>query len=393
MIAPLLFHSCPFSRSFRDGRRACALALIAWAALTVQGSFSPASAQQQGAVPAAAAQDEFAATATALDAAALMTERTRVALWGIEPVDSAAGSLALEARTRLDDLMAGRPVRCKVMGWEGSTPVAQCFTAQDVELSVEMLRGGFAVVDRPAVIGSVFEKSFFDAERQARTVGKGAWIDIKNRQTTYRTEEFLGWALAVLILGPLVGFAVVAAINALGFRRMLALQREQIDGILVRQDQMREREKFVISAMFEAEINANKIKLDAFMIIYEELLRNLRDAGRQQRFRQTGEIVHEQPPLNRAIFDAYKDRLEILGSQLAVDITRIYSTINADPEYITLEPGMPIDKAVQKVEGIIDDARSLIPPMDKVLSGLSVIIRDKGRGLALAGREAEGAAA
>lgn len=327
---------------------------------------------------AAESQSQFAAAATAVDAGTLLTGQTKVRLWGIEPVNSATGALTLQARTWLDDQIAGRPVRCKVLGQKGNMPVAQCFTSQDIELSAEMLRNGFAVVDRPSVLGTVFEKPFFEAERQARSAGKGAWLGLTPKKT-YSAEAFFGLALLALVLGPMIGFAAVAGLTFWGFRKMVAVQRAQFDEIFFRQDQLHEREKFVVAAMFEAELNANRIKLEAFLVIYEEMLRNLRDAVRQQRFRQTGEIVHEQPPLNRAVFDAYKDKMELLGPQLAADITKIYSVIEPNPEYITLEPGLPIERAIQKVEGIIDDAKNLMPPTDKALSGLSVIIRDRGK--------------
>ncbi len=321
-------------------------------------------------------RNQFTTTATALDAGTLLTEQTRIKLWGIEPINNTMDKIELRARTRLDDLIAGKPVRCKVMATRKDLPVAQCFTSQNMELSLEMLRSGFAVTDRPAVMGTIFEKSFLDSERQAYNAGKGAWAGI-SRQDPSDTDTLIGLTLIGIAIGSIIGFAAVTSLALLGFRRMVAMQREQFDTIFSRQDHLREREKFVVAAMFEAEINANKIKLEAFLVIYEEMLRNLRDTVRQQRFRQTGEIIHEQPPLNRAVFDAYKDRMELLGPQLAADLTKIYSSIEPNPEYITLDPDLPIEKAIRKVEEIIEDAKGLIPPTDKALSGLSVIIRDR----------------
>lgn len=183
--------------------------------------------------------------------------------------------------------------------------------------------------------------------------------------------------LLVLTIAVVVGFVALGIITAGGFRELGRVQSEQMSLYLSREEKMREREKFVLAAMLESEMNANKVKLEAFLVVYEEMLKGLREQSKDQKYRQTGEIVHEQPRLSRVIFDSNIGRMDILEPALASEIAALYSAIHPDPGYVTLEPNTPLQDTVYQVEKVIGDAQDIMEPMDRVLAALQVILRDK----------------
>lgn len=342
----------------------------------------PAAAQDAPARP-----ERFAAAATAIDAQTLLTERFTIHLFGIEAVDSTQVPLKVQARTLLDDRIGGGAVRCNVLGWENESPLAQCTASNQDDLAIVMLREGFAVADRAMLRGSVYEKPYFAAETEARKESRGIWLSADKESG--RREETLAYALAIVcLIAPLAGFALVALAGSRGLARISSQLDRQFRILLSRENDLREREKFVVASMFEAELSANRTKLEAFLVVYDEILKSLRDSAREHTFRQTGEMIHEQPALARAAFDANKDKMELLGAKIAGEMTSLYAAINPDPEYITLEPGTPIDQAVRKVEQVIQDAQALIQPVEHLLAAVTVIVRDKGRS-ALSARKAD----
>ncbi|MCB9978448.1 MAG: thermonuclease family protein [Rhodospirillales bacterium] len=333
----------------------------------------PSAAQDAPARP-----ERFAAAATAIDAQTLLTERFTIHLFGIEAVDSAQVPLKVQARTLLDDRIGGGAVRCNVLGWENEAPLAQCTASNQDDLAIVMLREGFAVADRAMLRGSVYEKPYFAAETEARKESRGIWLSADKESG--RREETLAYALAIVcLIAPLAGFALVALAGSRGLARISNQLDRQFRILISRENDLREREKFVVASMFEAELSANRTKLEAFLVVYDEILKSLRDSAREHTFRQTGEMIHEQPALARAAFDANKDKMELLGAKIAGEMTSLYAAINPDPEYITLEPGSPIDQAVRKVEQVIQDAQALIEPLEHLLAAVTVIVRDKGR--------------
>lgn len=146
-----------------------------------------------------------------------------------------------------------------------------------------------------------------------------------------------------------------------------------------REERLRKRERLVVAAAFEGELLANRTKLEAFILIYQEMLRNLKEPGKAPKYRQGGEIVHERPALARTIFDAYADRLDLLGPDMAGDLSRIYAEVETDPSYKTLSADLSTDQALHIVERIVESAKALIAPMEKTIAGLRVIVRDKAR--------------
>lgn len=325
--------------------------------------------------------EQFGASATAVDGANLLTSRYLITLWGVEPVEASGTTLSLKARTILDNIIGGKPVQCEVKEWHGDRPVARCLNAQEIDLALAMIEAGYATVDRPAVSGSVFDVPYRTAETKAQQNAMGGW-SIGQAQESGLAAYFNGndqliyaWLIGVLAL-PLLGVLFVASVLGARLVRLEKYLEQTIGEAETRQKTLREQERFVVASMIENELSANKGKLEAFIIIYNDLLKSLRQS-KEHRYQASGEIVHDAPLLERTVFEGNLNRLDLLGPAAAGEIVAVYSHIQSNPNYTTLDASVPMDEAILKVQKVVSDAESLIPKMDKIIQSLHVTIRDK----------------
>lgn len=114
-------------------------------------------------------------------------------------------------------------------------------------------------------------------------------------------------------------------------------------------------------------------------MIYNELLRSLRDSGQPAQYEEVGDSIHQRPPLSRMVFDANVDKISIFGSKIAGELAGVYAAVRQDPEYYNLEKGMPRTTAIRMVEMVLSDAQKTMEPMDSIISALNIIIRDSGQ--------------
>lgn len=327
----------------------------------------------------------FSAPAFALGSVLLGTDNMTISLWGVEPAYPGDSADAMRARAHLDDLIGSRPVRCLAMrGAPSSGNVqARCLNGQDLDLGLMMVTAGHAAVDRRGVAGSDLATAYVAAEQKARVQGAGVWGGDAPADTTEEDMRALTggvpiWAIAgALLIVPLLGFLTIAIIMQMGFRQLITLQKYQIAGTQKRERQLKEREKYVIASALEGELMTNRAKLDAFLVIYEELLKSLRDPAKTPKYQRAGDIIHEKPALVRTVYDSHIDKMELLGPQLASELSNLYNMIVPNPDYRTLEPEVPIEKAREQVDRIVRNAERLIEPMDKVGGALAIIVRDK----------------
>lgn len=141
----------------------------------------------------------------------------------------------------------------------------------------------------------------------------------------------------------------------------------------------RKKEKYSLALAFADELSENRLKCETFITIYTELLRDLRDLDRRASYEETGDFIHRHPSLDRTLFEENKEKIDILGTSLSHNIQEIYQHIFFEPEYITLEAGLPRVQALLLVEKVLDDAQKIINPIDPVMAGLNIIIRDGER--------------
>lgn len=145
----------------------------------------------------------------------------------------------------------------------------------------------------------------------------------------------------------------------------------------LREDDLKSREKLVIAAAIEGELMSNQAKLQAFLTVYQEMIKNLKEPTRAPKYKQPGEVIHEKPALTRTIFEAYADKLVLLGESMARDLAKIYAEIETNPSYKTLTEDLSTDQTIHIVERIVESAQSLNGPIEKAIGALGVIARNR----------------
>ena len=324
--------------------------------------------------------------ATIINSITLSVNGKRLRLAGINEATTRALGYDLMAQQALSDLIGGQEVTCVVEG--GGK--AQCFNGRGRDLGLSLLQTGYAFLDRPYLGNKDYKNAYEKAGRDAQIRGAGLWEQIKGDNGNgggsgfsiqgFATSPAYITLLGAIIAGPVIGMLVIGWILFIMLRRLIKLQKYQMAGHQRQEKALKDRERFVLAAALEGELATNIAKLDAFLIIYEEMLRNLKDPSKTPKYKGAGDVVHEKPTLLRMVYDANMDKLDLLGNQIVADLTQLYVHIDASPDYITLEPDMPIEQVIAIVQKIVNDARTIREPMDQLAAGLGVTVRDKTSG-------------
>lgn len=189
-------------------------------------------------------------------------------------------------------------------------------------------------------------------------------------QLTGPLATYLPW---LAIFG---GLALIAGVMFIGFSMMAKTHREQLRRIQKEDQKLQRREKIVLASSFAGELTENKIKCEAFITIYTELLRNLREMDRRALYEETGDFIHQHPPLSRTIFETNIEQLSLLGPKLAGDLSQIYAAFRSEPQYFTMDTTMPRAAAIRIVEMVLDDAQKTLEPIEPLIGALNIITRD-----------------
>lgn len=311
---------------------------------------------------AQAQQDDkiFQTRARVADATTLLAGKTVIALWGVEPVADASVTHKLKARVSLENAIANRPVECEWKSRTGDQYFAQCLSGSDIDLGLFVIQQGFAVVNRQMVYNTVFETPYVQAEAAAQDAGFGIWGEQSAAVSSSEGDDgslmiLLGFGLFLAIVSV---FGVIAMNIMRGFQRVTDAQNKQID-LLAQERKIKEKERGIVAVMLESEIKSNKAKIQAYLVVYEELLGSLRNTEVEPKYKQMGDIVQEQPALDRNVFDRNTDKLEMLGPHLSSELIHFYARIKSKPDYQDLEPEMAQSEVLGIVEGALENAQRL----------------------------------
>lgn len=335
------------------------------------------------------AQRAYKVSAFANGPASMQTREGVIQLWGLDADALSQTKSRVRAQVKIDDLIGSEDIECTAVRRDAGRVIARCLNVRGEDIALELVKDGLAIIDRSQLAGTQALDTYSNAQQRARIAGSGVWAELsaaQSKQTDisdtisqaavgFQAKDIL--LIAAAFLGPLIGMLVICAVLYFGFDRMIKLQKRQMALSQQKEKDLRDREKFVLAASLESEINTNRAKIDAFLVIYEDMLRTMKDPKKTPKYQQSGDIIHQRPSLSRAVYDANLDRMDLLGPQLFSDLSEIYAKINPDADYITLEPDMPIEQAMDKVQKVITQANEMIAPMDKADSALSMIIRER----------------
>lgn len=313
--------------------------------------------------------DVFRSAVRVANANTLLGQSGEVRLWGVERVEGLSASLKARARFALEEALGGEDIRCRVLERAADSMAAQCMGKAEEDLALLMLRGGFVSADRAKIYGSVFEEAYIAAEAEARRAEQGIWAESNGGDGGHNTRTLLILLGFVLFLFVVVTFAVMHTIIR-GFEKVSASQDRHVD-MIGRERALKDKERAIVATMLDSEIKANKSKIEAYLIVYEEMLAALKNPERQPKYKKTGDIVQKQPALDRSVFDGNTDKLDVLGDRLSSEVVHFYARIKTKPDYLNLEQDMPLEEAVMMVEKGVQNARRMNEASDRIIEAFN----------------------
>jgi len=300
---------------------------------------------------------------TIKDVNLLIAGKTKIILWGVEKVNPNAAVFNLKARNVLENIIGGKPVICTTQARKGNVISAQCINNSEADLSLFLLQQGLVSADRTAIHGSVYEAPYLEAERIAHDHKYGVWAANEEYSVVpgdKQTKNFMLGAfllVAVFIMALIVlGFFVMR-----GFGRVIDVQSRSLD-LAMKERDLKEKEKLVIASMINSEVKENKSKVEAYLLVYEEMMRDFLDESKPPTYQKTGEVIQKQPALGRVVFDGNTDKLDLFGSDLASNLVHYYARIKTNPDYIEIAP----DTQIAEVQNIILTAVTNAKKLDEI---------------------------
>lgn len=316
-----------------------------------------------------------------LDPVTLQVEGISIRLWGIKSAQTRETPLELRAMDFIEKMINNDVVSCRIEKVDRGIPYARCTAHSSDEINLALLQNGFAVVDRHQTYGSVFASAYEDAQTTARERRAGVWEFVVAEERDKLIPDWLDPYMSSLvplslIFGPLTGLALIALAARQGFRNMIKRQEMEFKETREKEEALLRREKLVLASAIEGELSENKVKIEAFLTIYHDLLKELQDETVTPKYQRSGgDLIHKHPALNRTVFEGSISKLSALDMQLASTLSKLYAYIHAEPDYITIDSKMPHSDVLALMQKTIQTTEALIPQIDFALEQLTSMIQ------------------
>ena len=302
----------------------------------------------------------FKAKARAAEASMLVAGTTKIHLWGIENIDFMPANFRLVARATLDRAIGPEPVECELKERRQGMIYAQCVNGAQQDLALLLLQQGYATAARGDVYGTAYEDAYIQAEQIAQNRQIGLWANAQKTSSSQGGSDpnlFLTFAF-ILFVGIVAAFSVLSVIIMRGFKKVIDAQNQNYD-FLAKERKLKDKERGIVATMIDSELKANKAKIEAYLVVYDEMLKALKDPERPPKYKKAGDIVQKQPAIDRSVFDRNTDKLDSLGQELSNNLIHFYARLKTKPEYINLEPDMDLPQAIEIVEKSVNNAQRL----------------------------------
>lgn len=307
-----------------------------------------------------AAQDHVYLHPQVLSSWQIADGETRIYLWGVEPIENNDALFKLKARAALTEKIGEGKVTCTLKSDKSDFVLGQCVNSKNEDLSLYMLQQGYVLALRSVIYGTIYEKPYIAGEESAQDFGVGAWHAetlTENGESSKVSKNIFLAAILFLIAGVL-GLGFISFHIMRGFGRIVDVQNKTMD-LAVKERHLKDKERFIVASMLDSEVRENKNKIEAYLVVYEEVFRDLSDKLHTPKYKQTGDIIQRQPALSRSVFDGNTDRLDLMGEYMASDIIHYYARIKTIPDYVELNPDTPIEDALKIVRIAVDQAQKL----------------------------------
>ena len=304
-----------------------------------------------------------------IDAAHIKHNDTIYHLWGTEIPSANALTTDTLAQKSLRQLIGRDALTCFIYS-QNPIASAQCFNAQSTDISQSIISKGFALANRVQIVGTDYEVPYLNAQKRAQNANLGLWTVDTMLTDNFAVLHESAHVLTVLIFIIFIALIIIIIIATLISKRSMDrvyLTLNQTIQVITKEASTRRKEQELVGVMLNAEMKTNQSKIDAFLVIYKDLLKTLNDPYADHKYLRTGEVVRTAPALDRFIFDANVDKLEALDSDLAPLVIDFYGRIETNPDYNNLEPDMSHETAVQIVEDAVKKAQALSTDIDTLV--------------------------
>ena len=174
--------------------------------------------------------------------------------------------------------------------------------------------------------------------------------------------------ITLIIVSTLIlGTASVIIIKKLA--HILDLQRNTFN-LTKREAQVHNRENNVFLDMLNAELHANRAKLEAYTIIYQETLTDLKNKQKEPQYRKLGDMIQMQPSLRNDVYAKNTHKLDALGSDLASRIVDFYTQLPEESQYQDVEPDADPFDVINLVQSVLENARIIGEKLDTLIQDI-----------------------
>lgn len=357
------------------------IAILSFCLMSLFLGAGPALAQKVPAAPPAAVEtatklpDRILRPMRAIDQQTLRAEGVTIRLWGIMPAQTYETPLALKALDVMDKLIQEQLVNCKIVGGVMPELIGRCSTQNNQDLALELLGRGYAIVDRQQTYDSVFATGYEKAQEAARLNSRGIWAMVNREERPDLTPKWLQPYMTfilpmALIFGPFLGLVIIALIAHGWLRSIARAQAAETVSAHKKESALEARERQVLVTTLEVELAENKNKIEAFLVIYGDMLRALNDPSEEPKYRQVGDIVQKHPNFSKTVFEANVNKLSLLDIKMAGQISKLYAMLPDEAEYINLDQNVPVNTAVKLVEKVLRETEELLEPLNALIADL-----------------------
>lgn len=305
--------------------------------------------------------------------ASIHGEGRTYSLWGASLPHTMTPQQEQKGRRLLQEAIGNNPLTCYVY----RSGKAQCFTYNSDDLAEIALKAGYATAQLTDVAGTQFQDVYLGAESAAQNSGLGIWQDKDDSlaKKSSAPQDFNAATLIQIIAGSagLILFAI--AMVGLYLRKHMDkvhVALSQSNQLAQSELKVRKREQDLAAVMVHSELKSNHSKIEAYLIIYTDLLNGLRDENADHKYKRSGEVIRSAPALDRYIFDSQLDRLGSMGDELVARVVEFYNKIETDPSFTNLDSDMShtavlsiVESAVQRAEFLKQDLEEIAEQFDQ----------------------------
>ena len=329
--------------------------------------FSSVCAQEAEASKSAFIEQEY--DVTIKDINLLFSGKTKIILWGIDKISTDTAVFNLKARKDLEDRIGDAPILCTIKAKSKNYINAQCINKDEEDLSLFLLQQGLVSADRTTINGTLYEDPYLQAEQEAQDDLRGVWSEEYGYMSAAGDKQSKNFMLGAFLLVAvfIMALIVLGFFVMRGFGRVIDVQSRSLD-LAIKERSLKDKEKMVIASMINSEVSENKAKIEAYLMIYEEVLKEFVDDDMSAKYMKTGEVVQKQPSLSRTVFDGNTSKLDLFGSELSSSMIHYYARIKTNPDYVEITPETPYAEAKEIVTAAVDNARKLDDIADDLLS-------------------------